>query len=410
MNRRALSLAFVAVVNACSSPSADVDREPTAPNRPDVSSFGQRKIDDLSKDEAAALCHEDYRRTDLCMSAGIGLPTVAECESAVAECHAATTPSGNPQCDDFVAGGSHTCGIQAASYLECVDAWNEVYTCENAGRWIETPAECVDVIARCPRLTFAFSRTSGTPPECDLYTASRPPRTADDIYGCRPAPARVIVLGDSIADCSYVFDEAKCARTLITEHIRRYSPGVTMEEFSSPGTLFSQLPEQAKFVKGGPGHVFVWIHSIGNDLALRLIDYPGWQAAWEETVRYFTDTSRFPDGATFLLNTQFSPDDQCPNPVTGNPSLSMEEEATLQEVNRRVFLDVAESRPDTVAIDQYPDWLGHGSNANLRGCPHCGADNTPWLSGSHPNEVGNAHIAAKWIVALDRMLGGACAE
>ena len=80
-----------------------------------------------------------------------------------------------------------------------------------------------------------------------------------------------------------------------------------MEEFSYPGSLFAQLPEQARYVEGGAGHVFVWIHSIGNDLALRLIDYPGWQAALDETIGYFSAASRFPDGATFLLNTKSSP-------------------------------------------------------------------------------------------------------
>jgi hypothetical protein len=237
--------------------------------------------------------------------------------------------------------------------------------------------------------------------------------TADDIHGfdgCRPAPSRFVVLGDSIADCSFVFDESKCARTLITEDIRRYSPDVKLEEYSVPGALFSQLPTQAKLVQGGRGHVFVWIYAIGNDLALRLIDYPGWEATLKETMAYFTDVERFPDGATFLLNTQFSPYDQCVDPINGNPSIAMEEEETLQEVNRRIFLEVAEARSDTVAIDHYPGWLGHGLNANLRGCPHCGADNTQWEDGVHPNATGNAQIAAKWSVAVERMLGRQCEE
>jgi hypothetical protein len=33
-----------------------------------------------------------------------------------------------------------------------------------------------------------------------------------------------------------------------------------------------------------------------------------------------------------------------------------------------------------------------------------------WVQGSHPNELGNARLAAKWKVAIDGMLGGDCAE
>src|SRR4030095_9900802 len=115
------------------------------------------------------------------------------------------------------------------------------------------------------------------------------------------------------------------------------------------------------------------------------------------------------DGATFLLNTQYSPYDECgdpPGPKTGVP---LADEIWLQEVNRRLFLDVAEQRNDTVAVDHYPDWPPRGDNANILGCPHCGADNTSWMyDRNHPNAIGHRHIADKWKVVLERMYASSC--
>lgn len=89
----------------------------------------------------------------------------------------------------------------------------------------------------------------------------------------------------------------------------------------------------------------------------------------------------------------------------GAPSRSL-----LADVNRRLFLEVAEVRPDTVAIDQHAAWLGHGNNADVRGCPHCGADNTSWMSPdrTHPNALGYAHMARVWNDVIDRMLDDTC--
>jgi hypothetical protein len=45
------------------------------------------------------------------------------------------------------------------------------------------------------------------------------------------------------------------------------------------------------------------------------------------------------------------------------------------------------------------------------GCPFCGPDNTPWSigDGAHPNEIGQAHLARKWSIAYEKMLGPSCA-
>jgi hypothetical protein len=176
------------------------------------------------------------------------------------------------------------------------------------------------------------------------------------------------------------------------------------------GSFVQDLPQQAAGVAGGPGHVLVWIFSIGNDLAsTRSTNYAAWEAAFAEVFDTFNDAERFPGGATFLLNTQYSPYDQCPDPPGPSWGIPMELEALLQEVNQRMFLDVAERRSDTVALDHYRPWLGHGINADNAGCPHCGADNTSWMfDNSHPNDIGYRQMADRWIATLDAMYEAGC--
>lgn len=98
--------------------------------------------------------------------------------------------------------------------------------------------------------------------------------------------------------------------------------------------------------------------------------------------------------------------------VVGGATLSFDvgPDAFLRQVNQAVFIDVAIARPDAVAVDQLPDFLGHGHNANVTGCPHGGEDNSQWIETSHPNALGQAHIAEKWKVALSSMLGPQCRD
>jgi hypothetical protein len=162
-------------------------------------------------------------------------------------------------------------------------------------------------------------------------------------------------------------------------------------------------------VAGGSGHVYVWTYCIGNDLSGGNFDATSLKAGYEEMFDYFTDATRFPDGATFLLNTQYNPYDDCRVLGGAGATIPSTVDQRIVDVNRAVFLDVAEARSDTVAIDQLPDFLGHGENANFSGCPYCGADNTTWLGfGPHPNVIGQSHIADKWIALFKSMLAGKC--
>ena len=109
-----------------------------------------------------------------------------------------------------------------------------------------------------------------------------------------------------------------------------------------------------------------------------------------------------------MLNAQYAPLDTCSVPAA-KPGLGPEIHARFLALNKLFFLDVAASCPDTIAIDHYPDFLGHAANANIKGCPYCGQDNTEWTDplGFHPNGAGHTHIGDKWTVAFARMLGPA---
>jgi hypothetical protein len=246
----------------------------------------------------------------------------------------------------------------------------------------------------------------GEPCDPDAGT-DKPPDTNDDVYGidgCRPVPSRLIVLGDSIAN---TFSDA----FLVDSRLREWAPEVAFESYAEGGSAILHLPDQARRAAPGPEHVFVFIWSIGNDFSVGIqdanFDLTSRHAAFAEVFAYFGDQTRFPGGATFLLNTQYTTRDECSGRL---PALGTELLERLRYLNKLFFLDVAEARTDAIAIDHYPDFLGHAAHANLKGCPHCGLDNTQWTDrvGVHPNAAGNEHVGEKWAVAFAGMLGGSC--
>jgi hypothetical protein len=414
--------AVVLLSSACStdnatSPTPPADAGSDAPVEEagppvDLDAISERALDTLSREEAQALCEADARRADRCRELGVSsTQTPAECEEYVTACKAggnAVDPA--TLCRGVTFGPPGTCQVSVGEYLRCADAWKDAVKCSEAGYMIEPPAACAGVVAGCARFADQFS-LPGRPYPCDSDAgAGRPPDTDDDIHGldgCRPRPAKLVILGDSVASTTEL-------QRLLGERLRALSPNLVVDAHALGGTLVAALPGQARKVAPGAGHVFVFIWSIGNDMQTTdLVTNPNsslapLHASFDEVFAYFGDKSLFPDGATFLLNTQYWPFDQCDLPGTRRDPGPVLLQRFLQ-INQGMFLDVAQARPDTIAIDHYPDFLGHADNANIRGCPHCGADNTPWTVIAHPNAAGSAHIADKWAVAFEKMLGASCA-
>jgi hypothetical protein len=410
--KAAFALSILLLQAGCSSDEAVGGGEP--PSDGDLATILEKTLEDLTPAESEALCREDNLRTDWCTELGVRQVTPERCREVVSSCDAVGAEPPAIDCAGIDFGPPGSCPVSVAEYLGCVHAWSAHRTCENVGRLVDPPEQCRRMVEVCPQFRNEFSQ-EGEPPACDRdrSLSVQPIDDAKDVHGadgCRPLPERLIVLGDSIAACYFISRSSDCGPLRFGEYLKtRYAPDLTVESHARSGAFTAELPEQARTVEGGPGHVLVWVFAIGNDLITRRRDYPGWEAAWAEVFDYFGDKARFPGGATFLLNTQYSPYDQCPDPPGPNTGISMTEEEWLQEVNRRLFIDVAIRRDDTVAVDHYPGWLGHGTNANIRGCPHCQADNTPWtIQDGHPNALGQSRIADKAQVAADGMYGLGC--
>jgi hypothetical protein len=367
-----------------------------------------RRLDSLGPAELTAVCLEDVRRTDLCMRGAMERRSPEECREELNRC------SESPPVDEAIANcrdlrDIDDCPVTVSEYFACVDAWNLTQTCENAGHMIETPEPCERVV-ECQAFKTEFDQF-GRPRACDPGSlVPKPPDTNDDIHGpdgCYPIPTRFIVLGHSNASAGGDHSAGAQLANYIQD---TYSPRLEYQSHAQGAGLggLEGIAKQMKQVEPGPGHVAVWIYTFPEDP--HSLTHDLWQAQLGAVFDYFRDTKSFPDGASFLLTTQYSPSDQCESPLLGLfTSLTPEEEHMLQEINQKLFIDVALARADTVTVDLYPDWLGHAGNANVFGCPHCSTDNTLWQADHvHPNELGRQQIANKWKVAVDRMYGGGC--
>lgn len=133
---------------------------------------------------------------------------------------------------------------------------------------------------------------------------------------------------------------------------------------------------------------------------------------WQKIFDYFTDTTRFPDGATFMLVTMYSVTDQCPDsrkPLSSYSPQSMEDEYWLQYANDKLVVTLAKERTDTIAVDVYPDILGHGINYDVSTCPYYSSSNEIWfIDDKHLNTEGYRHVAAQFKRAADRIYAKNC--
>lgn len=412
------TLAWLLVAWSSSAPLAAYAAPPLDKLRP-------RMLTELTDKQARRVCEAANDVQDLCAIAGRSQETIEACEDTVELCRAQES---EPQIDCSLAHFDFgpDCVATVDQYLTCVEAWNGALECSGINQTWSSPPDvqpgCFPLLEACPHLISEYGDPATYVPPCDAENSPVRVDEDDDVRGldsCRPVPSRLVVLGDSIAACTFPVDpdgSTACAPELIAEYLREhYAPELSYEHHAFPGARTAHGILQAQQVTPGPGHVFVWVYMGGNDIgpcsssddaaltacADRVIAQL--HAEWEPILAYFSDAALFPDGATFLLNTQYPLGDECAAPgATGRP---MSEVAALKllEYNQRLFIDRALERADTIAVDQYPDWLGHGINADNARCPHCYRDdNTTWLSDRlHPSATGQRHIAEKWYVAID---------
>lgn len=392
----------------------------------DLRALGERQIFSLARPEARAVCQAGWALVDPCRVNGLSERTTQRCEHAIEVCRS-QPPDTSDRCVDWPADTPYDatrCVGTVEQYLACQEARNAPRTCEE-GIDRRAHAECVAFEQACPTIGSDLPPPPvEVPPEpgptCDQQTSPVRVDDNDDIVGldrCRPRPTRMVALGDSIAVCTPLGRGAPCAPELIADYLReRHSPELRYASYAKNGAVTADLLGQAQYVEKGPGHLLVWVFMGGNDLlgcgfpemedARSCVDglLTSLPEHWRRTFAYFSDPQLFPDGVTFMLNTQYSTWDQCHHPR--NRSAFAEEQ--IRRVNERVLLQPALERNDVVALDQYPDWLGHGLNANDPTCPHCyKGDNTSWMAGdsdtTHPSGIGQQHIAEKAKLALDRM-------
>ncbi len=246
---------------------------------------------------------------------------------------------------------------------------------------------------------------------------ARPP-TADagPLRACATTPTRVVVLGDSITACSVVGGEnhADCVSKKFFDHVKsNYAPSATYENVAVGGAQTSGLMQQYTQVAGGAGHVLVMVYMGGNDLAPYIFQsdaaamsafesiVDGVVADWQELFAYFDDATRFPGGVTIVMNNQYNPFDDC----TASPYNLSQLKTNLLHMFNAILVDLAnEHFANTILVDQYTPYLGHGHHYSVTTCPHYAPGQTAFMKDLiHANPAGNTALAAELNRGADRL-------
>jgi lysophospholipase L1-like esterase len=228
-----------------------------------------------------------------------------------------------------------------------------------------------------------------------------------------PRPARMVVLGDSIAACANVGGKmsADCSLKKLFDYLKAtYAPALTYDNQAVGGAVTADVPaRQLDAVQPGPGPVLVVVFVGGNDLSKYIFasdaaamkgletDLPGVLAAWDKVFAFFDDRSKFPDGYRLILNNQYNPFDDC----TALPyNVSAQKFELLHQFNGELA-KVAQAKGATIT-DQYTPFLGHGHHYNVVKCPHYMVGAVGWMSDLiHPNAAGHADLFEQWKRTVD---------
>ncbi len=239
---------------------------------------------------------------------------------------------------------------------------------------------------------------------------------AGGIRKCPVAPKRVVILGDSITNCTVIGgpNAADCVSKLFFDHVKtKWAPDAQYVNIAVGGAQTAGIKTQLAGLAGGPGHVLVMIYIGGNDLAPYIFQsdaaamsaynsiLPGIVSDWEGIFTFFADTTKFPDGATIVMNNQYNPFDDC----TAAPYNLSALKSNLLHMFNAVLVDFAnEHFQNTIIVDQYTSYLGHGHHYNVSSCPHYAAGSTPFMKDLiHANAAGNHHLADQLTAAVDTL-------
>jgi lysophospholipase L1-like esterase len=229
----------------------------------------------------------------------------------------------------------------------------------------------------------------------------------------RTVPARLVVLGDSIAACTNMGGDngPNCGLRKIYDYIKAsYAPALVYDNQALGGAVTADVPmRQLPRVKTGPGHVLVLVYVGGNDLAKYMFafdaaaergftaDLPVVKAAWDGIFEFFQDRTRFPDGATVIMNNQYNPFDDC----TASPYFITARKHELLAQFNGELMGIAAARGARLT-DQYTPYRGHGHHHAIARCPHYAAGTTPFMDDLiHPNAAGHDNLFQQWKRVVD---------
>jgi len=253
-------------------------------------------------------------------------------------------------------------------------------------------------------------------PPTDATTPPTPDAGGDPTLRCTPVPTRVAVLGDSITDCTVVGgpNSANCVSKKVFDYVKgNYAPNAAYLNVAVGGAQTAALEQQIQDVPGGPGHVLVLVYMGGNDLSPYIFQsdqaakdaydriLPGIVQNWLDMFAYFEDRTRFPDGVTVIMNNQYNPFDDC----TARPYFLSAVKINLLHMFNQVLRDIANQKfQDTIIIDQFTPFLGHGHHYNVDTCPYYQPGMEGYMADLiHANPKGNVLLAEQIYKGVDQL-------
>lgn len=217
---------------------------------------------------------------------------------------------------------------------------------------------------------------------------------------CKSLPGQMVVLGDFTPAGRDPIDgpnDAKNGFKIVHEHLKRkYSrPSLVYKNYASPTSLFKELAEtQMKSAPTGTSSpTLVLIHSGSNDLAEFITKSSSaaetaFPTRWAESkttldnlVAHFNDKTKFPGGATILINTLYNPFDDCKTTIVPIFAVMDETKTRLMGQFNTNLKNYAKGVDNMHFVDLHGPFLGHGRNHENQNCASYKPNADIWLKG-----------------------------